>query len=446
LTQRGLKKLPKEADGFDGFHALKTEDQLLLVAAIRRGRWYDFMGKITAIRDKSVLRSELASRIARWSDQQIGDPKHAPIIRRLLACAIPKKGQQRTSLSDDEVKLLYSIEPAHPLPTPIPSTVSKTQINDLPTSILSSIFSFLFPCDEVIGKCLMVSRYWLTTVPLSSSCTHWLDEYSRHVTDVQLIAPNWISGIQHLSISQLQALQLWSSQRLVSLYIKQLRISQWQRFASSPSFNQVSRLQRLEVYYIESLDLKTILLSLPSLTECIFLTIGELAHESSVSVMISSQMRYLKLDAPRTSYGKAVGCHIDLSDAKSLQVLLLRGEWTIKNGHGAASSLHHIEYRQPPANSVVGWGQVVHELEDADIESRQLARTSLMTAISTWKSIQRIKISGGLRIDTFLRNGGSVQTWQHVSLLNAKVCVVCPFTIDDCTNDVVNTSALSCMC
>jgi hypothetical protein len=377
---------------FEGYDQLTKNGQLLLKHAIQTGRWPNsFLDKITLIHRQTVHRFELSSRLLRWSNEQLLNPVNATLLRYSLGQLIKSTDKARINscLSDDDIERLYAIEPALPMSIVVSS---KGNISRLPTSILSSIFSFLNPTKEVLGKCLLVSRHWFHVVPLSSSCTHWKDE-NQQMAAVRRIVPIGYR-VHHVTFPLhedhwLQFPTVSDNPRLTSLTINGTHITSVHNLESMIS--SLNHLTRLHINSITNPVLGS-LLAHPSLTECTIAGKSRGSKSSNLEAKIPSQLRYLKLDIDR-----AMGT-IDLKNAKSLQTSSLNCAWIIKNGNGCSSSLHVLEYTA---------GNV------------KPSRTSLLTALSQWNSIKRIKIDE-LPHDCIL-SLKSLRSWLHVDISTWKV-------------------------
>jgi hypothetical protein len=380
---KGEVSKPLSCHDFIGYLRLTENFQFLLAAALQTYQWPSFIGGISMIHRQSLHRFELASRIPRWSDQQLCDPANLTVLRSALTQSLSSRNKQR--LSDDEVEQLYSIEPAHAASIIIP-----TNMNAIPTTLISMIFSFLEPCHQLLGSCILVSRQWCHIVTLSSSCTHWTEYQINRWNSICRVVPNWLSHVQHLTLLQPsqfpQSIDMFDPKRLTSLTIDRLNDGRLGSFLTT--FTSVSRLY---IRHANKIDLSTFFQDHPSLTDCSIMNIEGL---SSLGVIIPSQMRHLTLLALPNA--KPI---IDAGNARSLQSLSLNGSWSIINAYGAAASLLHLEIIQHQPQSVA-------------------TTTGLARALSTWKHLERIKLAHAT-LDNI--SSDAIQQWKHIRFIKTKV-------------------------
>jgi hypothetical protein len=261
-------------------------------------------------------------------------------------------------------------------------------------SIISSIFSFLRSCDDLLGRCMLVCRHWFNIVPLPSSCTHYNSCYFPSFAPIDRGAPMWLSHIQHINVTD-GVFQSWlpylsNNTRLISLTLELEDFSD----SDLPSkLLLLTQLKRLNLVGVTHLDLS--LLQHPSLTDCTFESVS-FAPQSPSFVMISSRLRYLSLGAVEDSGNAYI---IDLTNAFQLATLWVSGNWIIQNGHG--SSLHDLTY-------------YFTDDDREEVKSSQL----LMDSLSKWNRLKRVTL-GGIRITTLPMD--SIRSWQHVDLSTAEV-------------------------
>jgi hypothetical protein len=387
------------ASEFDGYDDLEEKDRTKLNNALWTGEWSDsFTNTINAVHQRTRKRFELTERISRWSQQQLFDPSNETILRRLLTQSC---NEMDACLSDNEVERLYSIEPTHAPPVIIHS---KGSIHYVPSSLLSFIFSFLHPCSDLLGSCLLVSRHWFTIVPLSTSCTHWSDTGDEK-ENIDCVAPDWLPNIQHLSLAMSYRFGQWCKRLKGCERLTSVTIINGNEDEVKYLFGDDLSLKRLSIMDIKKLDLG--FLNHHSLTHCSVILIDSISS-SPKPALIASQLQELELHMKtKTSRDDTSDLGddkiIDLANARSLHTLSLVGQWIIINSDGAASSLRDVEYSL---------------LEDlpGTLKREEDATSSIMLAISKWFNITRIKLAG----ISLVTLPSSIQSWRYANLLGAK--------------------------
>jgi hypothetical protein len=156
-----------------------------------------FAEKIEEIHEQSLPRVGLSHKLLNeWRNHQIRHDIPAAILR--VAVAEWVEGARLGHPFYNEIIKLGNLKPANTTERPREHHVCT--MDKLPSIILSSIFSFLEPCQELIGKCMLVSRYWFKVVPLPSSCLVWHDNNPTILLKyIHRIAPLWLPNIRSLT-------------------------------------------------------------------------------------------------------------------------------------------------------------------------------------------------------------------------------------------------------
>jgi hypothetical protein len=398
------------ASDIDGYDKIGSEIRTKLDNALWTGEWSgSFANQINAIHQRTRKRFHLIERIQQWSHQQLLDPSNEAILRWLLREAVTKKVRpcMPPCLSDEEVERLCSI--GHDAPREI--IHSKTSIDHVPQAVLSSIFSYLHPSKDLLGKCIRVSRHWFHVVPLSTSCTHWRDDESQDLDRIDRVAPNWFCNLQHLSLARRDPFDCWSDRfdslkTLTSLTIDDNDIhDEGMILHALEELLQYISLKRLIIKCTAKFDLTT-LNSHPSLTHCSLLNYYS-TSKLPQKWLVASQLQSLDIHT-LTDYAPLGDDIIDLANANSLHTLSLEGQWIIVNANGAASSLRNVTYSSRVTTKA---GSV-----EMILQRNEKVTSSLMEALAKWPNITRIKLNS-IPIITF---PSSIQSWQHANLLGVK--------------------------
>jgi hypothetical protein len=391
-----------------------------------------FAEKIAIIHHQTLPRFEFPTKLNEWSDHQIHHDIPTHIIRFAIG-ELAKVARSGHPFHDD-INKLANIKPVNN----IPSISNKEQkrwsggMNALPSAIISSIFSFLDQFDELLSRCMLVSRYWFNIVPLSSSCTHW-DDTQQPFGAIRRLAPNWLPNIQHFSSMsayrspRLRNLlrEMTSGQRLQSLTIEPDDdiIDDHLSIPSSliEIIGQFSHLIRLKLTEVVKLN-ATPLLQHPSLRH---IEIEDIRSILSTPITVSSELQYLKLAiTPKEELedgGDAtlppVLVTLDLSNINRLHTLSLTGCWDIKtsgkrdkkdnrkSGSGNRS-LTSIEYILRPRRTQ-SWSH----------SNVLAAQESFMKALKQLHCVTHIRIDGVV-IDEL---PPSVERWEYANLHHCQV-------------------------
>jgi hypothetical protein len=289
----------------------------------------------------------------------------------------------------------------------------RANINDIPSSILSFIFSFLYPVKELLSSCVRVSHQWSTTVLLPSSCPLWCEPVDR-------VVPSWFPNVSHIALPlfgsdsiQMIAIMVPNNKRLISLIVS----------------NGITKQP-------DNSFLHTII-SHPSLLKCVLTDIQVKSpfrwsdRENGIPLPlpfhVASQLQHLQLELEDESVEYA----LNLCDAKQLHTLILKGCWSFNDNHkssgGSSSGNDSKTSTDMISNGLTSLRTVSYNLrKEKSYTGDQLqrkfapeilrAQASFLTALSEWYGIIHITIKGVTIDSSDQLPNHVIRTWKYADL------------------------------